>query len=849
MRNFLTIIVCLFFFSPTVQGDNVTPQRRRSRGPTATEPHWISPTRLWIRSVSGNETQFWLIDAEQKKIAPAFDAQLVAKQLSELLKQSVSPQSLRIDDLEFSNNEVVLTGYGSKWRLSNKKLVKVNPADSVSGTIPVSLTIRESRRSGTDTSIVFENRLATDVVIAWNDADGNQHKYGTLAPGKLREQHTYAGDVWVITKNDGKLVGVYAGENRPGRAIIDGRPADPPRQSRQPQQSRNKRRSPASNTQTRDSKWTAFCRDNNLWLRDRKTDAERPLTHDGNEKLTWHRSVLRARGIHMRYTQPEAPAEDCEAYWSPDGQYVVAIRTHVVPLPEVNIVQAAGPNGKPKLISYPYFKPGDELPLQEPRMFHAESGREIVISNELFPNPFELSNFRWRRDSSQFTFRYNERGHQVLRHLAVDATSGNVTAVCDEHSETFIDYAGKFFLRELQQSDETIWMSERDGWNHLYLFDSNTGALKNQITSGKWVVRGVDRIDEANKQIHFRAGGIHPEQDPYHVHFCRINFDGSDLTTLTQADGTHEITMGPGGQFFFDRYSRVDLPHQYQIRSANDGSLSVDIPTSQPRITKTQTSQQQSDRPLPERFVAKGRDGTTDIYGIIHRPQNFDPTKRYPVVENIYAGPHSAHVPKAFRTSYRHQHQIADLGCIVVQIDGMGTSLRSKAFHDVCWKNIADAGFLDRIAWIKAAAEKFPFMDTSNVGIYGGSAGGQNALGALLHHGDFYKAAVADCGCHDNRMDKIWWNELWMGWPIESHYDEQSNVTNARKLNGKLLLVVGEMDKNVDPASTMQVVNALIKANKDFEFLIVPGGGHGIAESPYGSRRRAEFFKRHLIDR
>ncbi len=248
----------------------------------------------------------------------------------------------------------------------------------------------------------------------------------------------------------------------------------------------------------------------------------------------------------------------------------------------------------------------------------------------------------------------------------------------------------------------------------------------------------------------------------------------------------------------------------------------------------------------PERFAAKARDGRTDIYGIIHKPSNFDPLKRYPVIENIYAGPHGSHVPKAFAAHHSSQ-EMAELGFIVVQIDGMGTSNRSKAFHDVCWKNLADAGLPDRILWMKAAAVARPYMDLSRVGIYGGSAGGQSALGALLDHGDFYKAAVADCGCHDNRMDKVWWNELWMGWPVGPEYAEQSNVTRAAKLKGKLLLIVGEMDTNVDPASTMQVVNALINADKDFELLVVPGGGHGIGESPYGRRRRQDFFVRNLL--
>jgi dipeptidyl aminopeptidase/acylaminoacyl peptidase len=250
---------------------------------------------------------------------------------------------------------------------------------------------------------------------------------------------------------------------------------------------------------------------------------------------------------------------------------------------------------------------------------------------------------------------------------------------------------------------------------------------------------------------------------------------------------------------------------------------------------------------LPEPFVAKGRDGTTDIYGVIVRPDDFDPSQKYPIIEKIYAGPQSAYVPKGF-SQLGQERAIANMGCIVVLIDGMGTSHRGKAFHDVCWKNLADAGFPDRIAWIKAAAEKYPYFDLTRVGVFGGSAGGQNAMRALIDHNDFYKVAVADCGCHDNRMDKTWWNEAWMGWPVDESYAASSNVDHAHRMEGKLLLIVGELDRNVDPASTMQVVDALVKADKDFDLLVIPGAGHGAAETRYGSRRRTDFLRRYLID-
>jgi dipeptidyl aminopeptidase/acylaminoacyl peptidase len=382
-------------------------------------------------------------------------------------------------------------------------------------------------------------------------------------------------------------------------------------------------------------------------------------------------------------------------------------------------------------------------------------------------------------------------------------------------------------------------MSERDGYNHLYLYDDATGRVKNQITKGAWVVRGVDRIDEKNRQIYFRAGGIYPEQDPYYIHYCRVNFDGAGLVILTQGDGTHAVTYSPGGKFFLDTYSRVDLAPVTELRRAEDGKLVCEV-----ERADTAALSQAGWKP-PERFVAKGRDGKTDIYGIIHRPMNFDPAKKYPVIEDIYAGPQDSFVPKRF-ASYFPQQALAELGFVVVQIDGMGTNNRSRAFHDVCFKNLADAGFPDRILWIKAAAAKYSYMDLTRVGLYGTSAGGQSALGGLLFHGDFYKAAVSNCGCHDNRMDKIWWNEQWMGWPVGPEYAANSNVVNAKNLTGKLLLFVGELDTNVDPASTMQVVNALIKADKDFELVVFPGAGHGQVGA-YGQRRLRDFFVRNLL--
>jgi dipeptidyl aminopeptidase/acylaminoacyl peptidase len=287
-----------------------------------------------------------------------------------------------------------------------------------------------------------------------------------------------------------------------------------------------------------------------------------------------------------------------------------------------------------------------------------------------------------------------------------------------------------------------------------------------------------------------------------------------------------------------DTWSRVDSAPVHELRRSSDGGLVS-------KLEEADISELQATgwKP-PEVFVAKARDGKTDIWGTINQPKDFDPSKKYPVIEQIYAGPQGSYVPKSFGGARRFA-SLTDLGFVVVQMDGMGTANRSKAFHDVCWKNLKDAGFPDRILWHKAVAAKYPWYDISRVGIYGTSAGGQNAAGAVLFHPEFYKAAVANSGCHDNRMDKASWNEQWMGYPVGPQYAESSNIENAGKLRGHLMLVVGEMDENVPPETTYRFVDALIKANKDFDLLTVPNGGHG-AGGAYGQRRLQDFFVRHL---
>ncbi len=337
----------------------------------------------------------------------------------------------------------------------------------------------------------------------------------------------------------------------------------------------------------------------------------------------------------------------------------------------------------------------------------------------------------------------------------------------------------------------------------------------------------------------FEAGGLIPGQDPYFVQYCRINFDGTGFTKLTDADGTHTATFSPDKKYYVDTWQRVDLAPRAQLRRTGDQKLVMDLDKGDATALWAEGL-----RP-PEVFVAKGRDGKTDIWGTITRPMNYDRSKKYPVIENIYAGPQGSFVPKTF-SAVAPDQAMAELGFIVVHIDGMGTSNRSKAFHDVAWKNLGDAGFPDRILWHQAAAAKYPEYDIARMGIFGTSAGGQNSLGGMLFHPEFYKVVVTNSGCHDNRMDKIWWNEQWMGWPLGPQYAASSNVDNAAKLQGRALIIIGEMDTNVDPASSLQVVDALVKAHKHFDMLYIPGQNHGVA-SLASQHYRDDYFVHYLL--
>ena len=572
-----------------------------------------------------------------------------------------------------------------------------------------------------------------------------------------------------------------------------------------------------------DGKWRAYIRDHNIFISATASEEEIQLSKDGKEGNS--------------YQTP---------YWATNSKNLISFRVEPDQIGVVHLHESSPrEGGRAKLHTRRYALPGDKFASHELNWFDVEkkihTKPEVGIIDFRGFIGFRL---RWTQDGRYFRYQKIDRGHQRFRVIEVDIFTGNFRNIIDEKTETFIwtehpKNLGVPLVNWLDETDEIVYLSESDGWRQLYLIDVKKGKLKNQITKGEFVVRYVDWIDKEKRQIWFRASGLNKNQDPYLMHYYRVNFDGSGFTPLTEGNGWHNITFSPDRKYIIDQYSRIDMAPVNELRRVSDGALVCSLEKSD--ISELLASGWEP----PEVFTANGRDGKTGIWGIVAKPKDFDPSKKYPVIEDMYAGPHDSYVPKQFSAGRRFS-SYTDMGFVVVKIDGMGTANRSKAFHDVCWKNLKDSGFPDRILWHKSYAKNNSWYDISRVGIHGGSAGGQSSTAALLFHPDFYKVAVSSCGCHDNRMDKASWNEQWMGYPVGPQYSESSNIDNAHRLEGRLLLIVGEMDNNVPPESTLRLVDALIKANKDFDMIFQPGGGHG-GGGRHGDRRRKDFFRKHLL--
>jgi dipeptidyl-peptidase-4 len=750
---------------------------------------------------------------------PAFDHPRLAVALGRALRRDLDPERLPLRDAVGAPQGMEIWVEGDHlfhWEASVGRLERREPDDEHPWRLPRARG-RRSRDDGGRGQLLVVNATAEEVELLWLDRGGRPRPMGRVPARGRREISTFNGHLFTVRAPNGPQRGAYRARRGPSILVV---PQAPPT-DRTPAR-RSPPASPAPGASP-DGRHVAHVHPDRIELQARGSKRRRVLAR------------VEAKGGTFR-----GPVR-----WAADSRHFFVPRVRDPAGAELHLLESSPPDrllSRPRQIRYP--RAGDERPHTELWIGDVRRGRvRPVEDRQLFPTPYALSRFRWHARKPRLRFLYNERGHQVVRLLEVDARELKVRQLVEERSASFVCYSQKGWYGVLDASDEILWMSERDGWNHLWLLDAGSGRVKRQLTRGEWPVWSVEKVDEGAREILLWAGGGLPGgQSPYHRHLARVSLDGGEPVLLTAGDGTHSVSWSPSGRYLQDRFSRVDAAPVTVVRDARSGAEVARLgPADLQPLARAGWSR-------PERFHAPGRDGRTPIWGVIYRPSNFDPKKRYPVIEQIYAGPHGHHVPQAFRRFHGPQ-RMAELGFILVQIDGMGTNHRSKAFHDVCWRNLQDSGFPDRIAWMQAAARTRPWMDLERVGIYGGSAGGQSALRALIDHHGFYDAAAADCGCHDNRIDKSWWNEQWMGWPVGPHYEAASNIVHAHRMRGALLLTVGELDRNVDPASTLRVVDALIRANKDFDFLMIPGAGHGAGESPYARRRRDDFFVRHLWGR
>lgn len=591
-----------------------------------------------------------------------------------------------------------------------------------------------------------------------------------------------------------------------------------------------------------DGKWAAFADHCNLYVRNISTGTVVQLTRDGEK--SWDYATPLPSSNLMVEQGTEDVHQPAAIFWSPDSNKVVTYRIDSRNAGRFTTLQFAPPDQlRPKAFTYVYPLPGEVVPTAQPIIFDVHTAQRVEVQTDLLEIFFQGGpDFAWFKDNKRSHYMFRSRGEKRVEFREVDAATGRQRVVVEEEAETYID-PGENRAEIVNDGAEILWISERDGWNHIYLYNGQTGKLENQVTKGPWVVHGIAHVDDKARQVYFLAGGREAGEDPYLIHLYKIKFDGTGLELLTRENANHTVSVSPDGKFFVDNYSRPDLPGESLLRRISDGSVVRNLEKADASaLLKTGWK-------YPEAFQGKAEDGKTDIYGLIWRPSNFDSSKKYPVVEQIYTGPQGFFVPKTFGAAIsgrRGLQSMAELGFIVVMVDGRGTTGRSRAFHEYSYRNLGGA-FDDHVALIRQMGARFPHMDLDRVGIYGTSAGGYGAAHAMLVHPEFYKVCVSISGDHDARLDKAWWNELYQGYPMGKDYFEQSNMTLAGRLRGRLLLVHGDVDHNVHPVETMRFVDALIKANKNFDMLLVPNMYHGEGRNTYLIRRRWDYFVEYLL--
>lgn len=521
-------------------------------------------------------------------------------------------------------------------------------------------------------------------------------------------------------------------------------------------------------------------------------------------------------------------------HWSPDGRHFALWRERFVPVRQYLVTDSVKQTKKP--ISYD--KPGDDRTERIPWVFSVDGKTAGRPPADVLPLSFATERLDWSADSQRLLSEFIKRGFTGHGVIEYDVDRRSWRRLLAEEDPKFVYSFATRYRHDLTES-HALWLSERSGWLHLYGVDLKSGRTLAPVTSGAWVMKEVVRVDEKAGTVTFVALGRNAGENPYHQHICTVGLDGRGLVDLTPADGNHEAVFSPDRRTLVDIASKVDQAPTYTLRSALDGRTIAAL--GEADLAPLKKAGWSPTMP----FVAKDRDGRFDIWGVVTRPHPFDPGKKYPVIENIYAGPHGSFAPRSFNWWSRLHRELSLRGFYVVQMDGRGTNNRGKEFHQSSWRNLKDGGFPDRIAWLRALAKTEPNMDLDRVGIFGGSAGGQNTAHAMLLHGDFYKAGAADCGCYDNRIDKLWWNEQWLGYPVGPWYEENSCARYAANLRGRLFLSVGESDTNVDVKCSYDFRDALLAAGKagQIEFHVVPGANHGAGESNEMREKRARFFE------
>jgi len=594
-----------------------------------------------------------------------------------------------------------------------------------------------------------------------------------------------------------------------------------------------------------DDKRAAFIKDHNLWMRDLESGEEIQLTADGIEDFGYATN-------NAGWTRRDSPILS----WSPDSKKIATFQHDGRGVGEMYLVTTNV--GHPRLEAWKYPLPEDKEIFRIHRVvIHVDLPRVVrlkmppdqhrsTITDHIAMRGGEFADAEWSDDSASLAFVSTSRDHkhEVLR--VADPETGEVRDVLEERVETFFESGfGMINWRVLEASNEVIWFSQRDDWGHLYLYDLKNGELKHQITSGDWNVLQVRHIDEQNRVIYFTGAGREPG-DPYFQYFYSIGMDGQGLKLLTPDSANHSISLSPSGAYFVDSYSTPVVPPVTAVCD-NQGRKLLDIEEAD--ISKLLEAGWVP--PVP--IKVKARDGKTDLYGLMFKPSNFDPSKKYPIINYIYPGPQTGSVgSRSFSASRRDNQALAELGFVVVAIDAMGTPMRSKSFHAAYYGNMGDNGLPDQITGMKQLAEKYPWIDIARAGIYGHSGGGFASTDAILRYPDFFKVAVSGAGNHDNRNYEDDWGEKWQGLlktnpDGTTNYDNQANQLLAKNLEGKLLLAHGTMDTNVPLYNTLLVVNELIAANKDFDLILFPNRGHGFGNEPYMMRRRWDYFVKHLL--